>query len=135
MSRHLIFVYNANSGWLNAVVDSAHKMLSPQTYPCKLCELTHDATGQRDEWRRFRESVKNTGTTLEFLHKDEFEKVYWSKWLPKYTYPIILEKTAGIDAYNDSPVSNSGFEILMEANEMRGLQDTKHLIDRLKTML
>ena len=39
----LIFVYNAGSGKLNALFDMAHKIVSPTTYECSLCALTHDA--------------------------------------------------------------------------------------------
>ncbi|NJM95354.1 MAG: GTPase, partial [Acaryochloridaceae cyanobacterium CSU_5_19] len=38
----LIFVYNANSGGINTALDIAHKLLSPSTYRCNLCRLTHD---------------------------------------------------------------------------------------------
>ncbi|WP_241234677.1 hypothetical protein [Nonlabens ponticola] len=53
----LIFVYNANSGRINSWLDSAHKIISPSTYQCKLCELTHGAFTEHDEWSRFRESL------------------------------------------------------------------------------
>ena len=36
----LLFVYNADTGLFNALADSAHKILSPQTYQWVLCEVT-----------------------------------------------------------------------------------------------
>ncbi|MEL6824538.1 MAG: hypothetical protein AAFP70_22490 [Calditrichota bacterium] len=66
---HLIFVYNADSGLFNTLTDIAHKLLSPQTYSCNLCALTHTALGMRDEWKDFLEGLD---AELEFLHRDEF---------------------------------------------------------------
>jgi len=73
----LIFVYNAGSGYLNVALDMAHKIFSPDTYPCSLCDLTYGIFKIRPEWDDF---VKNTPLKLEFLHKDEFHKIYpdWS---------------------------------------------------------
>ncbi len=44
----LVFVYNANSGLLNALLDMGHKVVSPRTYPCSLCALTYGSLGLRD---------------------------------------------------------------------------------------
>jgi len=54
----LIFVYNANSGAINALLDSAHKIISPQTYDCKLCELTYGVFKEDEEWLRFLEGFR-----------------------------------------------------------------------------
>lgn len=109
----LIFVYNANSGKINAMLDAAHKMISPQTYECDLCTLTHGALSEKDEWVRFRESVK---ASLEFLHKDEFLKAYRSKWLPKYNFPIVLEETV------------NGLEIVISAEKFKEIVTVEELI-------
>ncbi len=79
----IIFVYNANSGVANSILDIGHKLLSPKTYECNLCNLTFGVLTERDEWKKFRESFKDE---LEFLHKDEFEK----KYKEIREYPIIL---------------------------------------------
>ena len=36
MRKSIVFVYNADSGLFNMVTDTAHKMLSPDTYECNL---------------------------------------------------------------------------------------------------
>ncbi len=72
----LIFVYNADSGLLNAMKDWAHKIVSPETYPCSLCALTYDNLGMRRPWRDF---VKELGYDVEFLHRDELEENYGLK--------------------------------------------------------
>jgi len=69
----LIFVYNADSGILNAMKDWAHKIVSPETYPCSLCALTYDNLGMRRPWREF---VRELGYGVEFLHRDELEEQY-----------------------------------------------------------
>ncbi|RME01906.1 MAG: hypothetical protein D6814_00615 [Calditrichaeota bacterium] len=75
-STKLIFVYNADSGLFNTLTDIAHKLLSPQTYKCNLCAITHTALGMREEWKQF---VENLPLPVEFLHKDELEQQYHLK--------------------------------------------------------
>ena len=70
---HLVFVYNADSGVLNLVKDIAHKLLSPATYPCSLCDLTYSAFGERKSWIRFRKSLP---VSQQYLHIDEFVSQY-----------------------------------------------------------
>lgn len=64
----LLFVYNARSGLVNALIDSAHKALSPETYACQLCQLTHGLIGEKTAWRDFLRSLQ--ADTL-FLHRDQ----------------------------------------------------------------
>lgn len=72
MSQKLVFVYNADSGLLNLILDAAHKIFSPATYPCNLCALTYTPTGL-PHWRRF---VKTLPWPVEFLHKDELAEQF-----------------------------------------------------------
>jgi len=65
----LIFVYNANSGSVNAIWDSMHKMVSPSTYNCRLCAITFGAFSEDVLWKSFREQSPHE---MIFLHKDEF---------------------------------------------------------------
>ncbi|MDH5571898.1 MAG: hypothetical protein OEY89_09045 [Gammaproteobacteria bacterium] len=69
----LIFVYNADSGLFNTVTDIAHKILSPKTYSCHLCALTHSYFSVRDNWVKFLEKL---AIECEFLHRDEFQEKY-----------------------------------------------------------
>ncbi|MDJ0510400.1 MAG: GTPase [Crocosphaera sp.] len=84
----IIFVYNANSGLINGALDIAHKILSPETYPCNLCNITHGVLREREKWKKFRELSTDE---LEFLHKDEFEKKY--KEVKEYPTVLIRSKT------------------------------------------
>jgi hypothetical protein len=121
----LIFVYNANSGKINGYMDMAHKIVSPSTYQCRLCDLTYGVFKENVEWARFRESVLTSTTVqeLEFLHTDEFEKQYKSKWLPKYDYPVILT------------ASENGLEIFMSATELNEIKTTTDLIENITTKI
>lgn len=81
----ILFVYNADSGRVNAWMDIGHKLISPQTYSCNLCSITHGVFSERGEWKKYRE---NSAIELAFLHRDEFEKQYPGT---HYDYPIILK--------------------------------------------
>lgn len=131
MVSKLIFVYNATSGKLNSLLDSAHKIVSPTTYECTLCHLTFGVFKENELWARFRESLTNTNSSLqlEFLHKDEFEKQYWSKWLPKYSYPIILSLTDDVQDYNDGFGTNSGMDIFLNTKELNQITETEILME------
>lgn len=59
-------VYNADSGTLAAVIDSARKLLSIDG--CPLCSLTHSLRGESAEWRSYREQL---GVEVDYVHRDE----------------------------------------------------------------
>ena len=69
----LLFVYNADSGIFNTLSDIAHKILSPDTYECNLCAITHSHFSMRKPWADFLETLN---VELEFLHRDELDKQY-----------------------------------------------------------
>ena len=98
----LVFVYNAESGLFNTLSDVAHKLLSPQTYACNLCALTHTTFGMRREWKEFLESLD---ARLEFLHADELRSRYGVTGL---ALPAILRKRgAGLEEFVGSTAINS----------------------------
>ena len=66
MIRKLIFVYAANSGKMNAMVESAKKLLAING--CSLCSITHGLAGEKDEWKSCSEEF---GVSIDYLHKDE----------------------------------------------------------------
>ncbi len=89
MKAKLIFVYNADGGLFNTVTDIAHKILSPATYRCDLCVLTHGYFTVREEWRRFLEGL---GVECEFLHRDEARARFPDLDIP---LPAVLRQTEG----------------------------------------
>jgi hypothetical protein len=112
-----VFIYNATSGSLNAVLDSAHKFLSPDSYACSLCDLTHGYFGEKAAWTAFRKSVAHE---FVFYHKDEFEKIYAAS----LDYPVILKA-------NDDQT----FMPVMSREELGKVADVETLIDILKQKL
>jgi hypothetical protein len=69
----LILVYNADSGWLNAVKDAVWKVVRPATYPCSLCALTYGWVSMQGRWRRFLDGLPHAKV---FHHKDDFARAF-----------------------------------------------------------
>lgn len=92
MKQKLIFIYNANSGKMNGYMDALHKIVSPKTYDCNLCDITYGVFTENKAWKKFRTSSK---ISMEFLHLDEFKKQYASKFGSKFTFPIVLLENKG----------------------------------------
>ena len=113
LQQKLLFVYNANSGKRNVIIDSMRKVLRSQTYDCKLCELTFGVVAENKNWKRFR---KENEQRMDVLHKDEFSKLYKSKFGYKFTYPIVLTE------------GENGLEVLIATEELNQLNSTQDLI-------
>lgn len=110
----LLFIYNANSGKRNALLDSAHKILSPSTYDCHLCDITFGVFSENRTWKRFREQ---RNMEMVFLHKDEFAEQYASKFGYKFTFPIILAET------------EDELQVYVGTEELNTLENAEALID------
>jgi len=112
----LLFVYNADSGKLNALLDTAHKIVSPSTYNCQLCQLTYGLVNEKQGWRQFREQLDDE---VLFLHRDEFEKQYQQK----LKYPFLAR------------VEQQKVDVLLSAEEMSGIEDTEALIELVRQVI
>lgn len=110
MANELVFVYNANSGKLNAMLDSMHKVLSPSTYACNLCRITYGTFTEMPEWKQFRETFDGNMT---FLHIDEFEKDYPAE----ASYPVIFEKE-----------DDGSLTMVADTQLVNGMRDIQELI-------
>ena len=86
--KTLVFVYNADSGKINGLLDYLHKTISPSTYQCQLCALTHSHK-MHDEWREF---IRNLAIPVVFLHRDELAKQYGVTNIP---LPAVFEMVEG----------------------------------------
>jgi hypothetical protein len=69
----LLFVYNADTGLFNTLADIGHKIFSPKTYSCDLCQLTHGYFTERAAWQAF---VAELDVKCRFLHRDEFHEKF-----------------------------------------------------------
>lgn len=107
-SKTLFFVNNANSGLLNLTLDSIHKILSPKTYSCNLCSITHGYFGELKAWKDFTEQCNYT---IEYFHKDEWKELY----------PEFNNKTR-----NQFPAvyicSNGGLKEIISSEALQGMQ-------------
>lgn len=64
--ERLLFVFDADSGILDAIADSARKLL--RINGCALCEITHGLATEKGEMRACREEL---GVPVEYVHRDE----------------------------------------------------------------
>ena len=113
----LVFVYNADDGVFSAVTDTIHKVLSPSTYQCQLCQITYGLTTMHKDWRRFLEGID---AEKEFLHRNEF--------IDKYP-----ESTAELPAiFKETP---NGLEDFLTAAEIRQYANLQSLIKAVEDRL
>lgn len=114
--KELIFVYNANSGKMNAMKDYFHKVISPKTYNCNLCSLTYDLLGMKSEWKK---AIEKTGLKTVFLHKDELE----DRYSVSYELPVILIK------------EGNNVKTILNALEIKQTRNLNELIRQLNNKL
>ncbi|CAF2551820.1 unnamed protein product [Rotaria sp. Silwood2] len=110
----LLFVYNADSGFLNMLKDWTHKIVRPSTYNCQLCALTYGNTGMHKKWHVF---ISGLAFDTIFLHRDEFEKEYPS--LKDTPLPCIL-----VEQKNDKHM-----KVVLDAETINKQQTLDQLID------
>ncbi len=91
MTERIVFIYNADSGLFNTLSDIAHKLISPGTYQCDLCTITHGVFKERDQWRSFVESLP---LETSFFHRDEFIARYGAEDLD-FSFPCLLKEQDG----------------------------------------
>jgi hypothetical protein len=102
MTEQIVFVYNADSGVFNTLTDIAHKLISPSTYQCDLCSITHGVLTERNAWRTFIESLP---LKTVFFHRDEFHAKFDEDDL-KLGFPCVLKQ------------KNEKFTLLLSAKEI-----------------
>ncbi len=115
--QQLLFIYNADSGLGNVLLDGARKILSPSTYDCNLCQITYGALTEKRSWKQFRNTFE---VPMVFLHRDEFSKEYGSKFGHKHTFPLILG------------VTPKGLEVVVSTSELNQLKHAEALIALIK---
>lgn len=63
----LIFIWNADGGWVNALKDSLRK-LTRSKHACTLCAITHNLVGEKKTWRRV---CRSLDLPVRHYHRDE----------------------------------------------------------------
>lgn len=113
----LLFVYNADSGLGNALLDTAHKLMNPATYACSLCQLTYGTFQEKKNWKEFREQFH---LPMIFLHRDEFFDAHQNISREDTALPIIYKS------------DQEQLEVLVEAVELNELKSESGLIELIK---
>ena len=113
----LVFVYNADSGFFEALRDGVTKIVSPATYPCRLCALTFGLATMKPHWRSF---VDELGIPVQFLHKDEF--------MQKYPH----EEAEFPSAYMDR---GGELDVFISVEEMNSAKTLDELVEIVKSKL
>lgn len=106
----LVFVYNADGGALNFIMDSAHKLFAPSTYQCALCAITHGTIGMRSEWKDY---MRGLPYETRFYHRDGFRK----------DWPSIADTLPAIFFQ----ASETEMKVLMPRTELEGVSSVAQL--------
>ncbi|MFP6649039.1 MAG: hypothetical protein VB817_06245 [Pirellulaceae bacterium] len=112
----LVFIYNARSGNLQALLDLVHKTLSPATYRCALCQLTYTFR-MRQQWREYLEGLP---WDIEFRY---FDQLVEEARMLAGTLPACLLK------------SGNHRQLLLDADMINSCQDVAGLIVLLEEQL
>jgi len=71
--REVIFVYNVDLTLFALVSDFVHRLTSPETYPCRLCDLTYDRWTMKRDWKRF---IHSLPVRARFELRDRFHRQF-----------------------------------------------------------
>ena len=108
----IFFIYNSKDDFQTIFVDTVHKKINPDTYPCQLCRLTYDTFSRNKKWQTF---LKQLSYKYFFLYKDD-KFVIDNQVLE---FPIILF------------VSNNNLKVLLSKKEI----NQSSSLDQLITMI
>jgi hypothetical protein len=117
-NRKIIFVYDAKNNLFNMLTDYVHKAVSPSTYQCNLCKLTHNNFGMKKEWK---EIINKINYKKSFLYKEDFVKAYPDH--PALTAPAVYVEEKG------------KLQELVTATELNSYQSLDELWQGLSTKL
>ena len=67
----LIFIYNAKSGFINELIDFAHKIISPETYECNLYAITYGAFTMEKRWADY---IRSLPIKCTFTYQDRLSE-------------------------------------------------------------
>ena len=112
----LIFIYNAESGVVNELIDFAHKIVSPDTYDCNLYAISYGAFFMEKKWLTYIETLPFKST---FTYKDKFFKNEYSDT----KFPSVFMR------------SNEKLDEIISATEINEIKNLDQLIDLLNQKL
>jgi hypothetical protein len=115
--EQLIFVYNADSGFSNGLLDTGRRIFQLKKYPCALCMVTYGPFGMKQDWKDFTATLPSK---VNFMHKDEFRK----------SYPAIKLAEPGL-----VQVSNDRVITLLDARDFQHINSLDQLEDAVKSAI
>jgi hypothetical protein len=118
VTRRLVFVYNANAGLLAGALDSVHKTLSPATYACDLCAMTHGLLTMRPAWRRW---LKSLTMPADFYHRPDF----------RLAFPELADEPLPLVGM----LSDSDFTVILDSEALAKLTEVDDLVSTLQAKL
>ena len=111
----LVFVFNADSGKLNAIKDSIKKIFNKAAYECNLCGVAFGTFGMKNDFKNF---IQNLDVETDFLHKDEFPGPYPEPEVKEFPCCYLYK--------------NGKMEIFINRDEMDSYQNQEELIEAVK---
>jgi hypothetical protein len=113
----LLFVYNANTGLKNGLLDILHKTFSPQTYSCQLCQITYGSFAIKKRWKSF---LQEASFQTQFLHKDEFLRNYPHQQI-KLPCVLLKENDQFYSFISSDELNQMDLETLMETIQQKDI--------------
>ena len=104
----LFFIYNANSTTTGRLFGAIHKIVSPSTYDCELCILSHHYFGARKIWTEFVESAR---VPVRIYYKDQFKQ----KFEEEIEFPAVMS------------YDNSSLNCILGRKELSSINDLNEL--------
>lgn len=111
----ILFVYNVDLTLFALVSDFVHRLTAPETYPCRLCDLTYDRFTMKREWSRF---IGSLPIRARFELRDRFRRKF-----PAYAdvpLPAVFRSERG-----------GGLQVLLPADQLNRVQT----LDELKELV
>ena len=109
MTPKLLFIYNADAGFFSKLTDFAHKAISPATYNCNLCALTHGTFTMKQEWAAY---IKSLPMEAAFIYRDA-----WKVGADYNVYPLVALQT-----------TEGEVKVLLDAGQLNALKNLQELM-------
>jgi hypothetical protein len=108
--RKLHFVYNVELTPSALVADFIHRLRDPETYPCRLCDLTYGRFIKKPAWIAF---LRKLPLDTLFYTKDEFARKHPQL---RHEWPVVLAER-----------SPDEFEVFLSREELAALRSLDDL--------
>ena len=109
----ILFVFKASNAPISKAVDWFHKVISPGTYQCQLCQLTHHHFGSRALLKTWQKQIPYE---VEFWYEDQWNEKHREEELPLIAI-LQTDQTAQI-------------EIILTKEEIEKLTSLDELLSR-----